>query len=87
MRRARRKREQAVDWRERIELNPEILVGKPVVKGTRLAVEFVVDLLAQGWTEDTVIKNYPGLTADDIRACLHYASAALQAEKTYPLKA
>lgn len=74
-------------WQERIELNPKVLAGKPVVKGTRLAVEFIVDLLAQGWSEDAVLNNYPGLTADDIRACLQYASAVLHAEKVYPLKA
>lgn len=76
-----------MDWQERIELNPEVLAGKPVVKNTRLAVEFVVDLLAQGWTEEAILKNYPTLTADDIRACLQYASATLHAEKVYPLKA
>ncbi len=75
------------DWRQRIELNPEVLAGKPVVKGTRMAVEFVVDLLAQGWTEEMILKNYPTLAAEDIRACLQYASAALHAEKVYPLKA
>lgn len=48
-----------MDWQERIELNPGVLAGKPVVKGTRLAVEFVVDLLAQGWTEEAILKNYP----------------------------
>ncbi len=74
-------------WQERIELNPKVLAGKPVVKGTRLAVEFIVDLLAQGWSEDAVLNNYSGLTADDIRACLQYASAVLHAEKVYPLKA
>jgi len=58
-------------WQERIELNPAILAGKPVVKGTRLAVELIVDLLAQGWTEGAIIRNYPGLTQEDIRACLH----------------
>ena len=73
-------------WQERIELDPTILAGKPIVKRTRLAVEFVVDLLAQGWTEDSILRNYPGLTSDDIKACLQYASAALHDEKVYPLK-
>ena len=72
-------------WNDRINLNPEILVGKPVVKGTRLAVEFVVDLLGQGWPESEVLRNYPGLTHEDILACLSYASAVLGAEKVYPL--
>jgi uncharacterized protein (DUF433 family) len=73
-------------WQERIELNPDILAGKPVVKGTRLAVEFIVDLLAQGWIEGDILQNYPGITSEDIRACLQYASAALHDEKVYPLK-
>jgi uncharacterized protein (DUF433 family) len=75
-----------MDWKERIVVNPNILVGKPVVKGTRIAVEFIVDLLAQGWSEEEILRNYPGLTREDIRACLCYASAVLHAEKVYPLK-
>lgn len=76
-----------MDWRERIVLDPEILVGKPVVKGTRLAVEFIVDLLAQGWSEDNILRNYPGLTVEDVRACLSYASTVLHEQKVYPLRA
>lgn len=75
-----------MDWNERIIIDPNILVGKPVIKGTRLAVEFIVDLLAQGWSEEEILRNYPGLTREDIKACLHYASDVLQAEKVYPLK-
>ena len=74
-----------MDWHERIIIDPEILVGKPVIRGTRLAVEFILDLLAQGWTEAELLRNYPGLTQGDIRACLAYASATLKAEKVYPL--
>ena len=73
-----------MNWRERIVVDPAILVGKPVVKGTRLAVEFVVDLLGQGWSEDEVLRNYPGLMHEDIKACLSYASAVLHAEKVHP---
>jgi uncharacterized protein (DUF433 family) len=72
-----------VDWEQRIEINPAVLVGKPVVRGTRLAVEFIIDLLAQGWPESEILRNYPGLTAQDIQACLSYASASLKAEKVY----
>lgn len=72
---------------DKIIVDPQILAGKPIVKGTRLAVEFVIDLLAQGWPEAEVIKNYPSLTHDDIQACLQYASAVLHAEKVYPLSA
>ncbi len=73
-----------MDWQERIIIDPDILVGKPVVKGTRLAVEFIIDLLAQGWTEAEILRNYPGLTREDVQACLAYAGAVLQAEKVYP---
>lgn len=74
-----------MSWRERITLDAEVLAGKPVVRGTRLAVEFVIDLLAQGWTEADILRNYPGLTREDIQACLGYASAALRVERVYPL--
>lgn len=73
-------------WEERIVIDPEILVGKPVIKGTRLAVEFVVGLLAEGWTEEDILTNYPGLSSEDIQACLGYAKRLLEAEKVYPLE-
>jgi len=72
-------------WQERIQIDSSILVGKPVIKGTRLAVEFVIDLLAQGWTEAQILQSYPGITHEDIQACLAYASATLHAERVYPL--
>ncbi len=76
-----------MSWQESIIVDPDILVGKPVIKGTRLAVEFIVDLLAQGWSEDEILRNYPGISQDDIRACLSYASELLRAEKVYPFSA
>jgi uncharacterized protein (DUF433 family) len=75
-----------MDWQDKIIVDPKILVGKPVVKGTRLAVEFIVDLLAQGWSEAEIIRNYPGLTHEDIAACLKYATSVLKAEKIYPFE-
>jgi uncharacterized protein (DUF433 family) len=75
-----------MNWRERIVIDPNILVGKPVVRGTRLAVEFIIDLLAQGWAEEEILRNYPGLTREDLQACLSYAGEVLRAEKVYPLK-
>ena len=74
-----------MSWQERIVINPEILVGKPTIKGTRLAVEFIIDLLAEGWNEAEILENYPGLTTEDIQACLSYASVMLKNEKVYPL--
>lgn len=74
-----------MNWQDRIVIDPNILVGKPVIKGTRLAVEFVIDLLAQGWSEADIERNYPGVAQADIQACLKYASEVLRAEKVYPL--
>ncbi|HWR25379.1 MAG TPA: DUF433 domain-containing protein [Methanosarcina sp.] len=68
-------------WRERIIIDPAILVSKPIIKGTRLAVEFIIDLLARDWSESEILRNYPGLTQEDIQACLSYTSHLLKAEK------
>lgn len=76
-----------MSWQERIELNQHVLAGKPVVKGTRLSVDLILELLADGWTEASLLAEYPDLTAEDVRACLRYASERLQSEKVYPLQA
>lgn len=57
---------------------------KPVVRGTRLSVEFIVGLMADGWIEVEILENYPGLEHADIMACLAYARDCLASEKTYP---
>ena len=72
-----------LDWQERITLDPKILAGKPVVKGTRL-VESVIDLLANGRTESEILKDYPRLNNEDILACLSYASSLMKSEKVSP---
>ena len=69
---------------DRIEIDPEVLVGKPVIKGTRISVEFVINLLAQGWKEEDILKNYPHLTREDVCACLNYASEILHFERVFP---
>ena len=74
-----------MDWQDRISVDPKVLVGKPVIKGTRIAVEFVVDLLARGWTTRQILHEYDHLTAEDIQACLAYASDVLKSERVYPL--
>jgi len=76
-----------MDWRERIAIDSKVLVGKPVVKGTRIAVEFVVDLLARGWTTEQVLTEYDHLTRQDVQACLAYASEMLKTERVYLLPA
>jgi uncharacterized protein (DUF433 family) len=70
-----------MNWRERIAYDPGVLAGKPVIKGTRLAVEKIVELLAAGWSESQIIENHPGITRDDLAACLFYASDILKSER------
>jgi uncharacterized protein (DUF433 family) len=72
-------------WRDRIIVDPDVLVGKPVIKGTRVAVEFLVELLAEGWTHEQILSNYPQLAEEDVLAALHYAAEALKRERVYPL--
>ena len=68
----------------RITLDPKVLAGKPVVRGTRLSVEFVIGLMAEGWSEADILVNYPGITHEDIIACLAYARDTLSSEKVFP---
>ena len=68
----------------RISLAPDVLAGKPVIGGTRLAVEFVIGLLADGWAEADILANYPDITHDDIIACLAYARDMLSGERGLP---
>ncbi len=64
----------------RIVTNREILGGKPIIKGTRISVEFILELLASGVAEDEILQDYPHLTKEDIRACLEYAAHSLKNE-------
>jgi len=68
---------------QHIVVDPVVLSGKPVVKGTRLTVEFVLGLLAQGWNEAEILRNYPGLTREQILACVAYAQERLSDEKVF----
>ena len=72
---------------QRITLNPRVLAGKPVIAGTRLSVDFIVNLLAHGATEQEILAEYRGLTSDDIRACLLFAARSLQQSSFMPLEA
>jgi uncharacterized protein (DUF433 family) len=66
-----------MNWRQYIHADPEILVGKPVVKGTRLSVDFLLRLFAVGWTEKQVLENYPTLTSDALRAVFAFAAECM----------
>lgn len=72
-----------MDWRTRIMIDAKVLVGKPVIKGTRISVELVIDLLARGYTKERIIEQYDHITLEDIQACLAYASEVLKSERVY----
>jgi uncharacterized protein (DUF433 family) len=76
-------KELVMSWQRRIVVDPGVLVGKPVIKGTRISVELVIDLLARGYTKEQIMHQYDHLTVDDIQACLAYASDVLRSEKIY----
>ena len=74
-----------MNWQDRITIDPQVLAGKPIIKGTRISVEFVIDLLARGWTTEQVLREYDHLTVEDVQACLAYASEVLKSERVYLL--
>jgi len=75
------------DLLERITINSKIMVGKPVIRGTRLTVEYILGLLAHGISMEAILEEYPGLVKDDIFACLLFASKTLQDASFVPLGA
>jgi uncharacterized protein (DUF433 family) len=75
-----------MDQHERIEMKKDVLCGKAVLKGTRLSVEHLVGLLGQGWSQADVIDAYPGLTEEDLLACLKYAADAVAHEQLFPVE-
>ena len=76
-----------MDWHEYIHADPEILPGKPVVKGTRLAVDFILRLFAVGWTEQQVLENYPTLSPEALRAVFAFAAECICEETLYAIPA
>ena len=75
-----------MSWAERIIVDEKILKGKPVIKGTRIAVEHIINLLSEGWTIEALLGNYPQLQKKDIEAALKYAAEVLRLERIYPLQ-
>jgi uncharacterized protein (DUF433 family) len=70
---------------KRIALNPEVMVGKPVIRGTRLTVEYILNLLAHGATVEEILGEYDGLTLEDVQACLLFATKSLESTVFGPL--
>ncbi|MBA4410834.1 MAG: DUF433 domain-containing protein [Bacteroidota bacterium] len=77
-----------MNWRVHIETNNQILAGKPVIKGTRLSVEHIINLLASGWTEQQILENYPRLSKESLQAVFGYVQEFLKDGLFYnePLK-
>ena len=75
-----------MDWRTRIVADPDILVGKAIIKGTRISVELVMELLAAGYTTEQIIQQYDHLTRQDIQSCLSYAKDVIQTERVHAVK-
>ena len=74
-----------INWKDYIVSDPAVLGGKPILKGTRLSVEFVLELMSAGWDRATIATNYPNLTEDRIRAVLAYAADTFREERFYIL--
>lgn len=70
-----------MDWRERITSDPAVLVGKPVIKGTRISVELILGWLANGWTYEQILESYPHISREDILAALAFAEEMMREEQ------
>lgn len=74
-----------MNWRDFIHADSDVATGKPVVRGTRLAVDFLLSLLAEGWTQEQLLDNYPQLTPDALRAVFAFAAETVHEGDYYPL--
>lgn len=70
-----------MDWKDRITTDPDVLVGKPVIKGTRISVELILGWLANGWTFERILESYPHITREDILAALAFAAEMMQEDE------
>jgi uncharacterized protein (DUF433 family) len=72
------------NWQERIAVDPKVMFGKPVIRGTRIPVELILEKLANGETVEHLLEAYPRITRDDISACLFYARQSVKNDIVYP---
>ena len=75
-----------MNWHQYINSDPAVLMGKPRIRNTRLSVDFLLGLLAEGWTEQTILDNYPQLSQTDLQALFAFAAECVRDEAVYPLK-
>lgn len=76
-----------MNWQEYIISDNQILLGKPTIKGTRISVELVLELFADGWTEKQILDSYPTITVESLRAVFDYLKACIQQELYFPISA
>ena len=76
-----------MNWSDYIVSNPEVLLGKPIIKGTRISVELIVELFSNGWTETQILESYPNITTNSIRAVFQYLQDCLQQEMYFQISA
>jgi uncharacterized protein (DUF433 family) len=76
---------QSIDWRDHIYSDPTILLGKPIVKGTRVSVELILELFTNGWTFEQILESYPTITETDIRAIFSYLKVCISEELYFPI--
>ncbi len=76
-----------IDWRKFIHSDPEVLLGKPVIQGKRLSVEFILGHFAEGWNEPQVLENYPRLTKESLQAVFAFATECMREEALYAIPA
>nr|VFK44886.1 MAG: Uncharacterized conserved protein, DUF433 family [Candidatus Kentron sp. TC] len=74
-----------MNWREYIDTDPTVLSGKPRIEGTRLSVDFLLDLFAEGWTERRILENYPHLSRESLRALFAFSAERMRDEAIYPI--
>lgn len=74
-----------VNWKEYVHSDPAILLGKPVLKGTRISVELILELLAEGWTNEMILESYPHLTVEHIKAVFAYTRESVENDRFFPI--
>jgi len=72
-------------WQDYITSDPEVLCGKPIIKGTRLSVEFILNLLAEGWSAEQILENYPTITSENLKAVFAFVAECIGEELIYDL--
>jgi len=76
-----------MNWQDYIVSNHQVLLGKPTIKGTRISVELILELLSAGWTEKQILESYPTLSEESLRAVFSYLKACIQQELYFPISA